>query len=150
MPLTSNVDKVYLNTLLHFLNNSNEFYIKLVDTSLVNLKEEHASFPLLCKNNGGYSISVQPSLFKADFLISFLKNFNDDIYGFEHTCTNSNFTFSAVKGDRKVGKYLIANKYFPHIATAITKGKWCTSEWKDEIDFLSKKYDIDLTLRGEV
>lgn len=35
MPLISQVDQVYLNTLLH---NSNEFYIKLVDTNYVDEK----------------------------------------------------------------------------------------------------------------
>ena len=116
----------------------------------MNLKEDHNSFPGLVRNYGGYSISVQPGLFKADYYISFLKNFNENIYDFERTCIKSNFIFSAVKGGEKVGKYLISNGYFPHIATAISKGKWCTTEWGDEILYLSNKYNIDLSARGEV
>lgn len=149
MPLVSKVDKVYLNTLLHYMNHSNEFYIKLVDTSYVDEKSEHESFPDLVRNVGGYSISVQPSLIKPETMINFLTNFHQDIYGFEQVCTRSNFIFSAVSGDVKVGKYLLCNKYFPHIATAISKGKWCTDEWDKEINHLAKKYDINLSLRGE-
>jgi hypothetical protein len=149
MPLVSTVEQVYLNTLLHYMNNSNEFYIKLVDTNYVDEKLEHDSFPNLVKNMGGYSISVQPSLIKLDFMISFLTNFHQDIYGFEQVCIRSNFTFSALKGNKKIGKYLLCNEYFPHVATAISKGKWCTSEWKIEINDLAKKYDIDISLRGE-
>ncbi|WP_323596044.1 hypothetical protein [Aliarcobacter butzleri] len=149
MPLISSVDEIYLNTLLHFMNNSNEYYIKLVDTSYVDQKESHDSFPGLVKNMGGYSISVQASLMKLDHMISFLTNFHTDIYGYELLCTRSNFTFSAVQGTKKIGKYLLFNESFPHISTAISKGKWCTSEWKNEIEELSKKYNIDLSLRGE-
>lgn len=149
MPLISKVDQVYLNTLLHFMNNSNEFYIKLVDTSYVDYKETHDSFPNLVKNSGGYSISVQPSLFKLDNMVSFLTNFHENIYGYEQVCTRSNFTFSAVKGNKKIGKYLLVNDKFPHIATAISKGKWCTSEWKREISNLAHQYDIDISRRGE-
>lgn len=149
MPLVGKVDNIYLNSLLHYMNNSNEFYIKLVDTTLVNKKEEHESFPFLNKNFGGYSISVQPSIFKVDYLISLMDNIDDNIYGFERLCTNSNMIFSAVKGNRKIGKYLISNEKFPHIATAIAKGKWCTSEWGDEIRYIATKYNIDLSIRGE-
>lgn len=149
MPLVSPVNQVYLNTLLHYINNSNEFYIKLVDTNYVDEKFDHESFPNLVKNMGGYSISVQPLLMKLDFMINFLTNFHQDIYGFEQLCMRTNFTFSAVKGTKKIGKYLLPNEYFPHIATAISKGKWCTSEWKNEINYLAQKYDIDISIRGE-
>ncbi|MCE0493765.1 hypothetical protein [Vibrio salinus] len=149
MPLIDKVDRVYLNSLLHFLDNSNEFYIKLVDTNYVDKKLDHEVFPDLMTNRGGYSFSIQPSIMKLSNMISFLSGFNHGIYDMEKVSICSNFVFSAVKGERKVGKYLLANDKFPHIATAIAKGKWCTSEWHDEINFLSKKYGIDLSKRGE-
>lgn len=149
MPLIGRVNKVYLNSLLHFLNNSNEFYVKLVDTDYVDTKKNHESFPGLVENMGGYSLSVQPAVFKTDYMVSFLSNFHDDIYGFEQRCVDSNFKFSSVSGNRKVGKYLLTNSYFPHIATAISKGKWCTSEWPEEIGALADVYNIELSKRGE-
>ena len=150
MPPISPVDGIYLNTMLHFLNNSNEFYIKLVDTSFVDKKEEHLSFPGLVKNSGGYSFSVQPSLMKLEDTIPFYEAFDEDIYSLERLIIESNFTFSSVMGSRKIGKYLLANEHFPHVATAILKGKWCTDEWPEEIRYLASKYNIDLSQRGEV
>lgn len=32
---------------------------------------------------------------------------------------------------------------------AISKGKWCTSEWKKEINDLANNYNMDISLRGE-
>jgi hypothetical protein len=116
----------------------------------VDSKEDHDSFPSLVKNYGGHSFSLQVSLLKPDFLCEFLANFNEDIYGLEKVCVESNLRFSAVKGSIKIGKYLLKNGYFSHVTSAISKGKWATSEWKEEISSLSKKYDIDLNVRGEV
>lgn len=150
MPPVSSIDAMYLNAMLHYLNNGNEFYIKLVDTSYVDKKEEHTSFPGLVKNSGGYSFSVQPSLMKLEDVIPFYDAFDEDIYSLERLVIESNFVFSSVKGSEKVGKYLLINEHFPHVATAILKGKWCTDEWPEEIRYLANKYDIDLSLRGEV
>lgn len=150
MPLIEKVDKAYLNALLHYLQTSNEYYIKLVDTSFVDKKSVHSSFPELVENVGGYSLSVQPSLMKLEDMTSFLSNFNCDIYSFEQMCVRSNFKASAVSGTKTIGKYLIVNSKFPHVATAISKGKWCTDEWPEEIVYLAEKYSIDLSIRGEV
>lgn len=149
MPLVEQVDGVYLNALLHYLTNSNEFYIKLVDTTTVNKKEKNVSFPGLSKNFGECSMSVQASIFKIDYLQSLFKNLDLGLYEFELLMTRSNLIFSAVEGDFKIGKSVLANSKFPHITTAIAKGKWCTSEWGNEIKYLANKYDIDLSIRGE-
>ena len=39
---------------------------------------------------------------------------------------------------------------FPYIATAISKGKWNTSEYKKELNFLFKEYNINPKERGEI
>lgn len=148
MPLVSKVDSIYLNTLLHYMNNSNEFYIKLVDTKKVNLKKEHSSFPGLVENIGGYSISVQPSLMNIELMMGFLTNFHQDIEDYELTCFKSNFQFSAVNCNLNIDNNILYNKYFPHVSGVIFKGKWCTNKWGNEINALSKKYNIDLSLRG--
>lgn len=148
MPLYAPVDAHYLNALLHYFAGSTEIYIKLVDTTAVDDKQAHPEFPGLVVNTGGYSLSVQPSLIKLKDFANFLANYQCGIYEFEGVSSRSNFQFSAVGGGRKVGKYLLGNNYFPHIATAIAKGKWCVSEWPAEIGQLSAEYEIDLNLRG--
>lgn len=148
MPLYQNIDAVYLNSLVHYLHKSTEFYIKLVDTNSVHSKNIHSEFPGLVSNTGGYSISIQPSLIKCREFSTFLTNFKCNIYEFENICERSNLKFSSVGGGKLIGKSALVNNYFPHVITAIHKGKWSLSEWGQEIRSLAKEYNIDLQVRG--
>lgn len=149
MPLYADIDEEYLNSLFHFLNNCNEFYIKLIDTTKINMKKESIQFPGLVNNHGGHSLSIQPSIVKLDLFLEFLNAFDNSIYEFEEIISRSNLVFSAVKGERKVGKFALINNKFPHVATAIFKGKWSFSEWRKELKPLLDKYQIDINLRGK-
>ena len=40
------------------------------------------------------------------------------------------------------------SKTFPYIATAIVKGKWNLSEYKQELGMILSSYKIDLGARG--
>jgi len=150
MPLYAPVNSFYLNALLHYLSFSNEFYIKLIDTKVVDLKIDHPGFPELVSNTGGYSLSIQPSLLKTNEFEKFISKIDLGIYDFEKVCSQSNLKFSAVSGKLSKGKFAIINKHFPHIVTAIAKGKWCKSEWRKEIDQLAGDYVLDTKLRGEI
>jgi hypothetical protein len=150
MPLYAPVDGHYLNALLHYFSNSQEFYIKLIDTTSVDEKFDHPVFPDLKWNAGGYSMSIHPSLIKTQQMIDFFKNFNCSIYDFENLCNKSYFKASSVAGQKLVGKYALINERFPHIVTSISKGKWTVSEWPNEIGQLTKKYRINTKLRGTV
>jgi hypothetical protein len=149
MPLYAPVDGHYLNALLHYFSNSQEFYIKLIDTTSVDKKFDHPVFPDLKWNAGGFSISVQPSLMKAKGMISFLTNFKCSIYDFEKIISKCYFKASAVAGQKLVG-YALINERFPHVVTAISKGKWVISQWPKEIKILTKEYLIDIEKRGTV
>ena len=148
MPLVSPIDQYYLNGLLHYIKYSGEIFIKLVDTNYVDEKLSHPGFPGLVQNTGGYSISVQPALIDTKKFAAFLTNFKCGLYEFESIASHSNLKASAVRGSNKVGRYFLANKYFPHLCTAISKGRWCTSEWGPEITELADLYEIDIEQRG--
>lgn len=148
MPLYAPVDAPYLNALLHYFTASNELYIKLVDTTAVDDKQPHPEFPGLVVNTGGHALSVQPSLIKPANFAALLRNYRCGIYEFEGVSAGANLQFASVGGDRLVGKYMLGNNQFPHIATAIAKGKWCVSEWSAEIGQLAAEYKLDLQLRG--
>jgi hypothetical protein len=148
MPLVSSIDPYYLNGLLHYIKYSGEIFIKLVDTNCVDEKLNHPGFPGLVQNTGGYSISVQPALIDTRKFAAFLTNFKCGLYEFESIASRSNLKASAVKGSHKIGRYFLANKYFPHLCTAISKGKWCTSEWGPEITDLAELYKINIEHRG--
>jgi len=51
-------------------------------------------------------------------------------------------------GERKIGIYHHDNIVFPHIATALVKGKWNLSEYGDKLRPLLEKYGIDPQERG--
>lgn len=51
-------------------------------------------------------------------------------------------------GEAKRGLYHYDSIVFPHISTALVKGKWNLSEYVEELHPLLIKYDIDPSLRG--
>jgi hypothetical protein len=53
-------------------------------------------------------------------------------------------------GEKKRGIYHYDSKVFPHISTALVKGKWNLSEYPVELPKLLEKYGIDTSIRGEV
>lgn len=53
-------------------------------------------------------------------------------------------------GEPKRGIYHYDCKVFPHISTALVKGKWNISEYKEELASLLKQYSIDIEERGVV
>jgi len=51
-------------------------------------------------------------------------------------------------GEPKRGIYHYDSVVFPHIATAVVKGKWNLSEYKEELTPLLEKHSIDTSIRG--
>ena len=51
-------------------------------------------------------------------------------------------------GEKKRGMYHYDSNVFPHIATALVKGKWNISEYQEELLPLVKKYRINIKDRG--
>lgn len=51
-------------------------------------------------------------------------------------------------GEPKRGRYHYDTSVFPHIATALVKGKWNISEYREELPPLLEKYGIDPSIRG--
>jgi hypothetical protein len=53
-------------------------------------------------------------------------------------------------GERKRGLYHYDSLVFPHISTALVKGKWNISEYPNEMASLIKQYNINIVKRGWV
>lgn len=51
-------------------------------------------------------------------------------------------------GEPKRGKYHYDTTVFPHVATALVKGKWNISEYRNELKPLFAEYDIEEYARG--
>lgn len=100
--------------------------------------------------------TIQPTICKTKDLIS-MYNFTpgDSIWLFEANTgyTSQYFGFSGAmvhdKKDRKRGMHHYDSSVYPYVATAITKGKWYTSEYP-ELKSLLSRYGYDTSRRGEV
>jgi hypothetical protein len=65
-------------------------------------------------------------------------------------CLNLNKTGLFVyRFESKRGMYHYDSSVFPYIATALVKGRWNISEYKNELIPLINEYGIDITQRGE-
>ena len=53
-------------------------------------------------------------------------------------------------GEDKRGLYHYDSKVFPHISTALVKGRWNMSEYPQEMTELIKEYKINIMNRGWV
>ena len=53
-------------------------------------------------------------------------------------------------GEPKRGRYHYDSSVFPHISTALVKGKWNMTEYPEEMSKLIKKYGINIKKRGWV
>ena len=56
--------------------------------------------------------------------------------------------FASTDKDKKRGLFHYDSSIFPYIATAIVKGKWNYSEYKNELDILFDNYKINKHERG--
>ena len=59
------------------------------------------------------------------------------------------FGLYAYRGEKKRGLYHYDSAVFPYIATALVKGRWNMSEYRQELTPLIEKYGIDVSIRGE-
>ena len=51
-------------------------------------------------------------------------------------------------GEKKRGLFHYDSSVFPHIATAVVKGKWNIAEYFSELMDVFEEYDIDMSIRG--
>jgi len=92
--------------------------------------------------------SIQPSFWKREILMEILtKNKNVDIWNLEVKSQKIvksmklKAAFSYLKG-KKRGIFHYDNSVYPYIATALNKGRWNLTEYKNEMEKLFKKYKI--------
>ena len=96
--------------------------------------------------------SIQPTIISKTSFNSILDSVGSlNIWDFEMAVKN-NFESYMVKlgGEVKRGLFHCDSIIFPYIATAISKGKWNTSEYKKELSIFFKEYNINPNIRGEV
>lgn len=118
--------------------------IKLISTDFAGQRADFDS--TLIESN----FSVQPTLIKKELFIDILKKHGPaGIWDFEKSVTDVNGDYMVKLGDeKKRGLYHYDSKVFPYIATAISKGRWNYSEYKDELRELFEEFEINAFIRG--
>ena len=101
--------------------------------------------------------SIQPTISTTSKLKNiFSLTGGSNIWEFEQNvsdiCIRENYINSFMSCDSLSVKRGISHwdsVIFPYIATAIVKGKWNYSEYKNELDLLFSKYSVNKHIRGE-
>ena len=97
-------------------------------------------------------LSIQPTVIAKETLHNIFNEVGPtNIWDFEMVVSQRLGDFMAYLGtERKRGMYHYDSKVFPYIATAINKGKWNYSEYKNELDVLFSEYNMSYHKRGTV
>jgi hypothetical protein len=156
-----NVDKVkeYLTILR---NNSNISFIRFTrGLNFTNIKLTDDLF--FGDNKQEYFFSQTAGIWKRESLIKIHENGPDthigvggSVYGhFEvdanKICRDLNISgLIAYNGEKLRGIHHYDSDIFPYIATAIIKGRWNISEYKEELTKLINEFNINVNLRGVV
>lgn len=126
--------------------------IKASGAYSIKLPQMHSLFWMLPISK--WLFSVQPTIWKIDSFIKMLSpHIGDSIWELEvraqKTCRKLKLKCGYMHDNgRKSGLHHWDNSIYPYVATAIVKGKWNISEYKEILSPLLKKYGIDLLKRG--
>ena len=111
----------------------------------------------LIKTPKNLMFSVQPTICNSDKLKNIFSLFDCNIWDFENQVSTAclhfkyiNCFMASTSLDIKRGLFHYDSNIFPYIATAIVKGKWNYSEYKNELDILFNEYKINKYERGTI
>lgn len=148
-------DKEELRTYYDYLTSGALDHIRLIrggDCRYEKVQGINSLFRLDLRSK--WIFSIQPSLWKRTVLSEVLKaNLNVNIWDFELKSQKVvkkmklKAGFSYRQGARR-GLHHFDNDVYPYIATAIVKGKWNLSEYREELGKMLSMHGIDPNVRG--
>jgi hypothetical protein len=94
--------------------------------------------------------SIQPTIIRRNILLQIAEGVGSkNIWEFENAIVGSGMDFSARRGDeKKRGIFHFDSFVYPFICTAINKGKWNMTEYKNELNPIFEEYGINPFDRG--
>jgi len=149
------VDQKSLEYGVFFLKkNKNYHFIRLIKTGInSNL---HLENDIYLVGDNDFKFSITPTIWDKKILIKICNELNPmNIWEFEiNGCNyvknnNINGCFFHSKNSKKRGLNHYDSKVFPHMCSAIFKGKW-NMEYKEELTKMFLEYNIDVNLRGTI
>ena len=134
-------------------------YIKLIKGGLYTEDHKHSRFEphkglYRIPHDPNYTFAVQPSMWRTEDLLAVYSETDiDHIHEFEtmasQVCKQLDiFGLYCYHGEEKRGMFHWDSSVYPYIATAIVKGKWNISEYKNELLPLLEENNINIENRG--
>jgi len=154
MILYSNVDKEKINYIFEFLQNNSKYkFFRLIKSGInSSIKLQENIYEL---NKQDFLFSITPTIWETKFLKEVaIQTPESNIWNFE--LNGCRFLYeNDINGcywynnEPKRGSNHYDSNLFPHICSAIFKGKW-NMEYKKELDIIFKEFFIDKNIRGTI
>ena len=146
MILFDEVDMSYIQRYYNLVNSGRVESIKMIYTNSTNPPSDIDNTLIPS------AFSIQPTLISKKSFVSLVESVPPlNIWKFEEAIeSNDNHYMVRLGNEKQRGKYHCDSIVFPYIATAINKGKWNMSEYREELDKLFGEYNINPFERGIV
>ena len=144
MILFDEVDMSYIQRYYNLVNSGRVESIKMIYTNSTNPPSDIDNTLIPS------AFSIQPTLISKKSFVSLVESVPPlNIWKFEEAIESNDSHYMVRLGNEKQrGKYHCDSIVFPYIATAINKGKWNMSEYREELDKLFGEYNINPFERG--
>lgn len=147
----ANIKKI--NEYTQLLKNSEYSFVRLIKSGEVNEKVDSTLYEI--SSNNQFIFAMQTTIWKTKDYIKILENVHEEKW--LETPRYMNFMKeNKINGlchydnePKRGGNHWDSNVY-PYIATALVKGKWILSEYKNELSSLLDEYNINVNIRGTI
>jgi hypothetical protein len=121
----------------------------------------HSGLPVQCIENdifylrsgNPYVFAMQPTIWKKDKFMELYREARSNDFREKKEYVDATIKLGinglyVYNGEQKRGMFHFDSSVFPYIATGLVRRKWNTVEYPEELDMLTRKYHIDMALRG--
>lgn len=149
--LYADADIQKINEYANVLKNSDYSFVRLIKSGEVNKKISDTLYEI--SSNNQFVFAMQTSIWKTKDYIELLKNVREQKWletprYFEYMSKNNIKGLCHYDNEPKRGGNHWDSNVYPYIATALVKGKWVMSEYKNELYLILKENSIDINKRG--
>lgn len=150
--LYDKVDLNKINEYSNYLKNSEYSFIRLIKSGILNNNRIYDNLFEIESDNSTV-FAMQPTIWKTSDYIKVMSEVKEEKW-LEIPKYREVIIYLKLKGlyyyngERKVGGAHYDTKLYPYIATAVIKGKWNYREYKNELEPMLIKHNIDVNKRG--
>jgi hypothetical protein len=144
-----NIKKI--NEYTEILKNSDYSFVRLIKSGEVNNKITDTLFEI--SSNNKFVFAMQTTIWKTNDYINILENVHEKKWletnkYYEYMSKNNIKGLCHYDNELKRGNNHYDSNVYPYIATALVKGKWIMSEYKNELTKLLIDNNINQNKRG--